>query len=274
MNFNTYVINLEKDKENWTTLQSSLHERGVNPIRFDAIYGKEIPDISVYDDILTKKCKYTCPYSVIGIGLSHLLLGKQIYENDPNDHALILEDDVVPEFTNKEQLAEIIANMPQDCDVLALYCDGMCDVSKNNDTYVKKVAPNIRPGGYIGYGSAAAYVMTKRALQSQLDIKLDNHIDLQMYSSDLNIYIYNGHPIFSVPPIGENPSSNSSTFKPRWWDEIVSTFINLKGITLLQLFNYNIFRIPFINITLTSIDISIILFLMWYLILANRTTRT
>ena len=253
--FNTYVINLEKDKENWTKLQSSLHERGVDPIRFDAIYGKEIPDLSVYDDILTKKCKYTCPYSVIGCGLSHVILGKQIYENDPNDHALILEDDIVPEFTTKKQLAEIIENKPQDCDILLLYCHGLCN---GKETYTKLTSKN-------WVGSTAAYVINRRGLHYQLSNKLKTHIDVQLYASDLNVYIYNGPRVFSPITRADNPSTTSSDFTPRKWDPIFSDVFNIRNITFLELLNFNQFRIPLLDIDITVVHIIILVFVFFYL---------
>ena len=264
-NFNTYVINLEKDKENWTTLQSSLQERGVDPIRFDAIYGKEIPDLSVYDDILTKKCKYTCPYSVIGSGLSHMILGNQIYAEDPNDHTLILEDDVIPEFTNKQQIIDIIKNKPKDCDVLLLYCHGLCN---GKETYTQKEGRMI--GGKYGFpwfGSVAAYVMTKRALHYQRNKKVNAYADADLFTSDLNVYIYNGPQVFSQPSLEENPSANSTTFKPRKWDPILSDLFGMRNLTILQLLNFNQFRIPLLDIDITVVHIIILVFVFFYVII-------
>ena len=263
VDFNTYVINLEKDKKNWLKLQSSLHDRGIDLIRFNAIYGKYIKDINVYKDLLSTLCKNTCPYSVIGLGLSHLTLGQEIYEKDVNEHALILEDDVVPEFNNKNQISEIIENMPRDCDILLLYCHGMCE---GNATYTKKNAEY----GFPFIGSTAAYVITKNALRHKQ--KLKTHIDIQLYSSDLNIYVYNGPRVFSVPPVEENPSSNSQKFVSPPWNPILSKMLGLQNITVLELLNYNVFRIPVLNIELTSQQIIIICFIVFYWISQTRSS--
>lgn len=51
--FKTYVINLERDIENFNVLQTKLNKIGINPIRFNAIYGKEIKDFSKYDKYIS-----------------------------------------------------------------------------------------------------------------------------------------------------------------------------------------------------------------------------
>ena len=79
--FETYVINLQNDINNFYTLKKELNLRGIQPKRFNAIYGKNIKNLQKYNKYLSPYCKNFCPKSVIGCGLSHYILLEKIYLN-------------------------------------------------------------------------------------------------------------------------------------------------------------------------------------------------
>ena len=77
-----------------------------------------------------------------GCGLSHYKLLDDIYNKykySSNRFSLILEDDAIPLFKDKKQLNEIIKDIPIDCDILFLYCQGKCGYGTWGDKkYIKK----------------------------------------------------------------------------------------------------------------------------------------
>ena len=98
--YNTYIINLNRDYDRYVTLKNKLNRIGISPIRYDAIDGKDIPQ--KYEEDLTYLSKLFSTDSMKGAGLSHLNLIKEFHKKDPNDYALILEDDAVPLLKSKE----------------------------------------------------------------------------------------------------------------------------------------------------------------------------
>jgi GR25 family glycosyltransferase involved in LPS biosynthesis len=125
MLFNTYVINLENEFEKWNNIKFNLEKIGIRPIRFNAIHGKKI-DINDHNSKIMSFCKYTCPYSVIGCGLSHIYLNEFILNNDPYEFALVLEDDAIPQIDCKNSINKII-NENKNYDYISLYCQGICN---------------------------------------------------------------------------------------------------------------------------------------------------
>jgi len=174
--FNTYIINLEKDKEEYKTIRQNLKEVGIKPYRYNAVYGKKL-NLRKKNIPITTFGRNHLPYSVIGVGLSHIYLNKYIYENDKNDYALILEDDMVPIFKNKKEISKIIKQAPKDWEIILLYCQGMCyNILKGN--WTTTVA-----------GGAAAYIVNKKGQKKMKDIILSGHIDLQRNSMFKEIYV-------------------------------------------------------------------------------------
>jgi len=130
--FNTYVINLKHDKNKLNTIIDNLNKTGIKPIRFNAINGKERLTAN-NKTMVTTRCLDYCPYSAIGIGLSHINLAKQFYNSDPNNYCLILEDDATPLYNDiKKKINEIVNTYPQDWDIIKLYCQGICNYYKKN----------------------------------------------------------------------------------------------------------------------------------------------
>lgn len=109
--FNTYVINLKKDKIKLKIIQNNLNNVNMPFILFNAINGRG-QSSKVLQENITDSCNIFCPNAVIGCGLSHILLTKHFYNNDPNNFALILEDDAKPLYKNIQyKIMECVENM-------------------------------------------------------------------------------------------------------------------------------------------------------------------
>ena len=139
--FDTFVINLEKDYKNYEVLHKKFKKIGIDLIRFNAIYGKKIKNMNKYNKYLSNYCKFFCPKSIIGCGLSHYILLENIYNKyikNPeknNDYCLILEDDINPLFKNKNEINEIIKKIPKKCDIVSLYCQCFCNTKNKKKIF-------------------------------------------------------------------------------------------------------------------------------------------
>lgn len=111
-----YVINLEKDKERWNTIQKDFENTNINLIRFNAIDGNTVPR-----EELTTLCKSLCTRGMIGCFASHKELWKKtIEENLP--YMLVFEDDAYPLVPNiYEEITNCLQNLPVDYDLCFLH---------------------------------------------------------------------------------------------------------------------------------------------------------
>ena len=98
MVFNTYVINLDKDRARWNKQSMVLKSVGIRPIRIPGLLGNQVSPRFI-DQHFTKSCQFICPKSVYGCVSSHLLALKTFLDTDPAPFALILEDDASPFLT-------------------------------------------------------------------------------------------------------------------------------------------------------------------------------
>lgn len=256
--FETHVINLKKDIKNFHELKKKLVPKKIYPIRFDAIYGKEIKNFKPYDKYITKFCQIFGPRGLVGCGLSHYVLLDKIYkkyQSDPKyEYTLILEDDVTPLFENKNTIESIIKNMPQ-CDILLLFCQGNC--YNSSDRYIKHKSEII--------GSTAAYLIKNSSIPKLLSKKLFTHVDFQWYHfHDVDVCIYNDK-LFSVD---NGTSYNLDTNQKK--SVILSfldNYIKLDNTSLSQSLYYKLFRIPIIDIELTIYDVIIFLIFLIFIVL-------
>ena len=238
MKFNTYVINLNKDKYKYSKIKKDLFKIGINPIRFDAIYGKKIKN--KYDKYLTQFSKLFTPFSIIGCGLSHTILAEQLYKYDTNFFSLVLEDDAVPLFKNSLEIEKVVEEAPKDWDIILLYCQGICNYK--NNSYKLGVIP----------GGAVAYLINKKGQEKSKNIKLISHIDVQRYStSNLNIY-KSPKPLFTTDESTPSTTSNEKYNFLKIFDYLLGNVLecDLSANCVSKYLAYKILRIPGTNIEL------------------------
>lgn len=241
VNFNTYVINLEKDKNKWKTMVENFKNTDIDIIRFNAIYGRNI-NKSLLNTKLKKFCKYFCPNPVVGCGLSHILLSEHFLKNDNNDFCLVLEDDVTPLFKNiKNEIYKIIYEIGnKKWDVIKLCCFGYCNydnisIKNKNTTF-----------------STASYLLSRRGANKIKNIKLFTHIDLQ-YNFHLNIYI-SKYPIF-ITDVSDSETSEDNKFI----NNIFTYKINDYTPPLSWIIQEKVLMLPYINFNITVIHLIILL---------------
>tara|TARA_B100000674_G_scaffold443129_1_gene407853 strand:- start:245 stop:1066 length:822 start_codon:yes stop_codon:yes gene_type:complete len=245
--FDTWVINLDKDIQNFNILKEKLSDKEIEPKRYSAIYGKMIKDFKPYKKYITSHSQYFGPSGQVGCGLSHYTLLDLIYNKyklSSNKFSLILEDDAIPLFKDKKELDEIINGIPDECDILFLYCQGKCGYGTYGDKkYIKK-----NTAFTVG---AVAYFVRHSSIPKIIKNKINFHIDIQWYiNKNINTYLY-AEKIFSVD---KSTSYNTSPYKKNFFTDTLDNMVKLDNMTVTEALKFRVFKIPFTNIELDSIE--------------------
>jgi len=176
-----YVINLDRQIENYQRVADAMNDLGGFSVqRVSAVDGKRGDHLPSVESETTWLCKETCPDSVIAIALSHKRAARMILDSGV-DYALVLEDDAIPiEDGFHERLQRTLAEVPDDWDVINLYCQGVCPED------------SIRMS--LGGGSTGAILVSRSGARKIVDMKIKTHIDLQTnfglrkYKSRYNLF--------------------------------------------------------------------------------------
>lgn len=161
-----YVIYLDDGFPN----EQSLLAIGLKPIGFRGVDARKDEHLE-YSAHISGVCKYTCPKSLIGCGLSHILLMEKLYTENVQ-LALILEDDAYP--IQDIDINKIISEVPTDWEIIKLHCD------------IYSVDGSQKPGFFTG--SAAAYIINRKGIIKVKNMKVKTHFDIQLYNSDITMY--------------------------------------------------------------------------------------
>jgi glycosyl transferase family 25 len=144
---NTLIINLKKDEKKYNILHKKCLENDINPIRIEAVYGKELSQEQLKQSTSDFSYNYSTP-GQIGCWLSHVKCWNYIIDNNL-DKALILEDDAsfVSNYTDKIKNIEF----PEKFDIVFL--GNLINCSENNFSSKKliiKIYKNLLnlPGSY------------------------------------------------------------------------------------------------------------------------------
>ena len=189
----TYVINLDRQIKNYSMVENAMNELGGFEVqRVSAIDGNMGEHLPLVDSETTWLCKETCPDSVIAIALSHKKVAQMILDSGV-DYALVLEDDAIPIKDGfHEKLQRTFAEVPDDWDIINLYCQGACP--KNS---IKMS---------LGGGSASAILVSRSGAQKIIDMKIKTHIDFQ---TNFGIRKYKSR--YNLFETDESDSTNRST---------------------------------------------------------------
>ena len=223
-----HVITLDRTIDNFYKQRPYLIESGIFPKRFRGVDSKLGEHVG-YSDHLTQNCKDFCPTGVIGCGLSHILLAKQLYEGG-SQLVLVLEDDAYPLVADlNKEIQKIISETPSDWDIIKLHCD-FCQNDSN------EINNNINEG------SAAAYLVNKSGLEKLSNMKLNFHIDLQWnMDKTLNIYKSKQNIFWADEKQSENRDSTSTFLGKFNFNKTgQKTIDNVLSYKVLKIFGYDI----------------------------------
>ena len=169
-----YYINLKKDTSRNKDVVKQLSK--INDIqinRFEAIDGKSImKKLDIYNDNLSNFTKLLGTPKIIGCGLSHILLAKQILKShgDNKNYYLICEDDIIinDSYTGNvsnflKETVNNINNIDENWDIIKLH-------SITFKLFDKQIVQ----------GSAACYLVSLNGLKKLSKMNLQYHIDIQI----------------------------------------------------------------------------------------------
>lgn len=249
-----YVVNLDRQIEKYSQVENAMDELGgFNVKRVSAIDGKRGEHKWNNDFETTWLCKNTCPDSVIAIALSHKKVARMILDSGV-DYALVLEDDATPIKDGfHEKLQKTLTEIPDKWDIILLHCNGIC-VDSNKVVF--------------GTGSTAAYLINKSGAQKLLNLKINNHIDAQMYylSNIFNAYKSKGN--LFITDDSDSTQSNKTTISSSIKSQIFKKVPNSTELVANSL-NYNYVKMfgftwsldDFLNFVIYLIGFLLILFL-------------
>jgi len=143
----TYVINLTKDVQKWETSKRNMEDIGIQPKRFNAILGKEVPRKN--NPNFTNICLKYSEDATIGIASSHMKLWEKVIE-DNLECMLILEDDVFTISNNdskgnldnlyiRNYLKSALTELPSDFDMLYLGHFGISGNSEEAGNFLNSI---------------------------------------------------------------------------------------------------------------------------------------
>jgi GR25 family glycosyltransferase involved in LPS biosynthesis len=259
-NLKSFTINLNDYKNNYIKQSHYLLKLGIVSERFSGVNAlKDEHFKSKYKKYVSNFALNYTPKSVIGCALSHIMCCKYIYKNYIKKHKtytharnyfLIMEDDVFPLY-EKEQFYEKLNNTLHDItildnnwDIIQLHSDG---IMPTIDTYTT----------HIGSISAAAYLISEKAIKKTLKCKIYSHIDLihhnfmnyNKYRAKENLF-YTDEKTSLNRIVGYKLSSYSLYLKSKLFEFInfYTNIIHLRGEKkFLHYFEYKIFKEPFFN---------------------------
>ena len=216
---NVFVINLKSDTDKWETMQTNFGEQNIKLNRVDAIYGKTLNPVD-REKNTTTMCRYFCPDSAVGCGMSHMKVWRYIVENSI-EYAVVLEDDVTPIDDFISRFNKVIKEVPDDWDIFYLYCLGVESTPEGLETFVsqigggEKITENIfRPGYPL---STAGYCLNLEGAKRLLNAthgKVSYHIDAQIASniSEGNINAYGVYPYMLSSEYEESETVDGDSF--------------------------------------------------------------
>lgn len=256
----TYVINLKHRTDRWESINKNFIETNLKLNRWDAIYGKDLPDKEI-ENITTDFCNNFCSNSIIGCWLSHYTLWQNIVKNKETN-VLILEDDAYP-VPNFDKLLKLYwKQIPKNWDMIYLGCMGSCDDSAflkwffifYSQSENKKISPNVYiPGFPIGtHAYMLSYNGAKKLIENKYLKQVNYHIDKEVAKyalSDPNFKAYALNPNLVYQHFSSNYSDNQNTYHP------IVTYLSSK----IKISNHNLdselstilFHIRKLNVTVT-----------------------
>ena len=249
MSFDTYIINLKQDVDKYNRMASRLHDVGIKYNRFDAIYGKNVKN--EYDQYISTYKEFI-PRSIIGCGLSHFLTCKNHFNQDNKKVALIIEDDAVPLFKDKNSINQIISDAPKDWEIILLYTQGKTNYKDNT----WDAGPCM--------GSTMAYLINYKGFKKRYDnYKLSTHTDVERGLS--NCIVYKTPQMYFEPEFSESSTSslyNKSLaplynfFDSLYFEELETDITGFSGSMLSR---YKLLRLPYIDIEFDILEMTFLI---------------
>jgi GR25 family glycosyltransferase involved in LPS biosynthesis len=268
-NLKSFTINLDDYKSNYDKQATQLLKLGLISERFCGVNAlKDEHFKSSYRKYVSNFALNYTPKSVIGCALSHIMCCKYIYKNyikkqethkqDNPSYFLIMEDDVFPLYEKDEFYEKLnktlydIQILDSNWEIIQLHSDGIVPTIETYTTHIGSI-------------SAAAYLISKKAIKKTLKSKIYSHIDLihhnfinyNKYRAKENLF-YSDEKTSLNRIVSYKLSSYSLLLKSKLFEVInyYTNLIQLRGEKkFLHYFEYKVFKEPFFNKEFNANDI-------------------
>ena len=269
---NIWIINLDKSEDRMEKIKNNFDSLGVNYNRFSAIYGKNLSEEYINNNVSSVCQTLFCNYGVIGCALSHKFLWKQLLDSEVNAY-IIFEDDIQ---INKKTI-EIINKLEPylekfNIDYLNLNCLNFgCSISN-----IEFTIDEYNFGKPIMPFQTNSYIITKNGAKKLLKYldKIYYHIDFEILYlklfKDLNYYT-------SYPPllnltndettIGSKTSSLTITFLELIGLKYFGWFLNIPVLTINLFYEINILMLLLLLLLLINYNFFKNYILYWFILL-------
>jgi GR25 family glycosyltransferase involved in LPS biosynthesis len=273
-NLKSFTINLDDYKINYDKQAAELLKLGLVSKRFSGVNAlKDEHFKTSYKKYVSNFALNYTPKSVIGCALSHIMCCKYIYKNyikkqkrqkqqqqqeDNPNYFLIMEDDVFPLYEKDEFYEKLnktlydIQILDSNWEIIQLHSDGIMPTIETYSTHIGSI-------------SAAAYLISKKAIKKTLKSKIYSHIDLihhnfinyNKYRAKENLF-YSDEKTSLNRIVSYRLSSYSLLLKSKLFEFInyYTNIIQLRGEKkFLHYFEYKVFKEPFFNKEFNTNDI-------------------
>lgn len=250
--FDTYIINLKSEIKQYHKLYNKLKLKQFDNIhRYNATLGKKVTNYDKYKKDVTFSGFYFLPYGALGGALSHYNLLKLIYNSSKYKYTLILEDDAIP-ICNYKDICEIIQTLKDDFDIIIL----------NSFEIYKNIPKNIERKTKFRPDPATAYIVNHKSIPKILNKPTPYYFDVFTFNRYSELKIYITPNLFTTSfDTSHNLDINKFTDPIYKFIKIICQKLQIPNLSFFLLFKA--FRLPYINIEPTGINLIYFLFLIF-----------
>jgi GR25 family glycosyltransferase involved in LPS biosynthesis len=212
-------ISLDRRPERWTAFQKHAVAAGINVQRHSAVDAKtfvahEHPAISLGTAhnifFKTRRGHYEIDAAgAVGCSLSHVAVWKE-FQQSRASALIVFEDDAVVPLDVKERLEQIVAELPEEWDLIQFQ-----QTKFATGTDCKPISPGSKWERCTSLMGSFAYMVNQRGVEKLLArfFPIEMHIDAYMaYMSRMNHIRMLWHPLLDIPfPAGDSDIDHGYT---------------------------------------------------------------
>lgn len=248
---NVYVINMDKDTDRLDKITKECNKFNIKFQRFTGIDSNTLSE-KQKNKYITEFCKKYCTNGIIGCGISHIKIYKDVINNNYNN-VLILEDDIYFKEDFHSILNNTIDELPNDYDILYIGYFGLSSKNTYNDhNYLLKILSNKKteknilktiycPEFPLG---THAMIISNKGCKKLLQImnKLYWHIDWQISfnNKDLKIYATKKRIVHQIWE--QSCNSNMLSF-PKYPNTLINNIYDSNKVPYSYYFNVSLIKI-------------------------------
>lgn len=190
INYQTYIINLERSKDRLKNITKEMNDAHLSFIRWNAFDGSKLDFKKlIQQNVLNEKNKMMV--GAIGCSMSHISLWKEAMKHKKN--ILVFEDDIkIPKNFNKK-LTIYLDQLPSEWDILYLGASNINGKKYSNNLLIPNIMSDSNSTHNTGmYAMLIHYDFLQKLIENNLPISgnIDQSIKNKLFQTS-NIFICN-----------------------------------------------------------------------------------